>query len=205
MSHDRGCSCGLDKGEYHLCTRTDCLRRPTLASMFPYSMDDVIKDGKPDMSDSKSPANSRQVGGSHYASSLQHWDLIVDHDIGYLEGCATKYVSRHRKKHGVQDLEKALHFVDKLIEAIESDKRYAPTQRARPTPEKLLLFAQANELNATEALVVYHLCTYSTKAHVEAARQGIQRLINESPAFKLRSVTTEQESPRGFNAAEDGA
>ena len=57
-----------------------------------------------------------ELGGDHYRSEFQHWDLIEQNGIGYLEGCASKYVTRWRKKNGVQDLEKALHYVEKLQE-----------------------------------------------------------------------------------------
>lgn len=61
-------------------------------------------------------ANAMQVGGNHYAGSYQHWDFVADLKLGYFEGQVTKYVSRWRKKNGVQDLEKALHFLTKLTE-----------------------------------------------------------------------------------------
>jgi hypothetical protein len=35
---------------------------------------------------------------------------------GYFVGCATKYVERYHLKNGKQDLEKAMHFLQKLIE-----------------------------------------------------------------------------------------
>ena len=63
-------------------------------------------------------ANKMQVGGEHYASEYQHWDFVQDALCGlYLEGQITKYVSRWRKKNGVQDLQKALHFTNKLRES----------------------------------------------------------------------------------------
>lgn len=61
-------------------------------------------------------ANERQVGGSHYAKPIQHWDFVVANNIPYLEAQIMKYVFRHREKNGVQDLEKASHFLEKLIE-----------------------------------------------------------------------------------------
>lgn len=68
-------------------------------------------------------ANEMQVGGDHYkaSSGLQHWDLIDTYEVGYLEGCATKYLSRFRKKAGAVDLRKALHYVTKLLEVRERD------------------------------------------------------------------------------------
>ena len=37
-------------------------------------------------------------------------------NLGYLEGTAIKYLTRFRKKNGVEDLKKAIHFIEKLIE-----------------------------------------------------------------------------------------
>jgi hypothetical protein len=61
-------------------------------------------------------ANDKQVGGSHYKTNIEPWDAITDWGLGYLDGSAVKYLSRWHKKGGVQDLEKAVHFLQKLIE-----------------------------------------------------------------------------------------
>ncbi len=63
-------------------------------------------------------ANDRQVGGKHYQKGgEQHWDRIYRlHGPGYFVGCATKYIERYQDKNGKQDLEKAIHFIQKLIE-----------------------------------------------------------------------------------------
>jgi hypothetical protein len=64
-----------------------------------------------------STANSRQPGGDHYMKkAIQPWDFISSNDIGFLEGNVIKYVSRWKDKGGVQDLEKAKHYLEKLIE-----------------------------------------------------------------------------------------
>ncbi|CAN0296744.1 unnamed protein product, partial [Chrysoparadoxa australica] len=51
-----------------------------------------------------------QVGGNHYETEdgYEHWDWVVDGEIGYLAGNATKYISRWRKKNGLLDLQKAI-------------------------------------------------------------------------------------------------
>lgn len=69
----------------------------------------------------KSLANSRQVGGDHYKKGgEEHWDRIWRlYGRGYFVGCITKYVERYHLKNGLQDLEKAKHFLEKLIELEE--------------------------------------------------------------------------------------
>ena len=67
-------------------------------------------------------ANETQVGGNHYKQFLyETWDVILDWDLGYLDGNAVKYLSRWRHKGGVQDLKKAAHYIQKLIEVEEAN------------------------------------------------------------------------------------
>ena len=64
-----------------------------------------------------STANEIQVGGQHYKDkTIQPWDFIAANQLGYFEGNIVKYVSRWRDKGGVDDLRKARHYLDKLIE-----------------------------------------------------------------------------------------
>jgi hypothetical protein len=70
-----------------------------------------------------SKANKIQVGGNHYREkAIQPWDFIVANNIGFLDGNVIKYVARYRSKNGVQDLLKARHYLDKLIE-VETKRR----------------------------------------------------------------------------------
>lgn len=63
-------------------------------------------------------ALARQEGGGHYkAMAIQPFEYIHANGIGFAEGCVIKYVSRWRAKGGVEDLKKARHFLDLLIEA----------------------------------------------------------------------------------------
>lgn len=64
-------------------------------------------------------ANERQVGGEHYRTAIQPWDFITANGLGYLEGNIIKYVARHKQKGGVEDLKKAKHYLEKLIEISE--------------------------------------------------------------------------------------
>jgi hypothetical protein len=62
-------------------------------------------------------ANEKQVGGSHYkGKGIQPWDYIAANNIPYFEGNIIKYVSRWRDKGGIDDLRKAGHYLEKLIE-----------------------------------------------------------------------------------------
>lgn len=71
---------------------------------------------------STTSANNRQVGGDHYKKmKIQPWDLFgsifnLDEQIGFYLGNVYKYLMRYDSKNGIQDLEKAKHYLEKLIE-----------------------------------------------------------------------------------------
>lgn len=68
-----------------------------------------------------STANEIQIGGDHYrGKTIQPWDFIAANQLGYFEGNIVKYVSRWKDKGGVNDLKKARHYLDKLIELSET-------------------------------------------------------------------------------------
>ena len=58
----------------------------------------------------------KQVGGDHYLKAIQPWDIIRAWDLNYWEGNIVKYVLRHQGKGKVEDLEKAKHYLEYLIE-----------------------------------------------------------------------------------------
>ena len=65
--------------------------------------------------------NQIQIGGSHYIkNAIQPWDYmesVMSHEgfEAYLQGNVIKYISRYKAKNGVQDLQKAQHYLAKLI------------------------------------------------------------------------------------------
>lgn len=67
--------------------------------------------------ETKPAVDTRQVGGNHYTTlDIQPWEVIERNKLGFFEGNALKYILRFRAKGGVEDLEKARHYLDKLIE-----------------------------------------------------------------------------------------
>jgi hypothetical protein len=60
----------------------------------------------------KMSALDTQTGGKHYKQFIiQPVEFIVKNDIDFLEGNIIKYVCRHRAKNGLEDLEKAEHYI----------------------------------------------------------------------------------------------
>ena len=59
----------------------------------------------------------KQIGGNHYQKyKIQPSKFVVENKLLYPEGCVIKYVVRHQDKGGKQDLEKAKHMIDMIIE-----------------------------------------------------------------------------------------
>jgi hypothetical protein len=67
-------------------------------------------------------ANEKQVAGTHYKSTIEHWDYVVANDLDYFQGQITKYVTRWKNKNGITDLLKAQHFLEKYIEVVNANQ-----------------------------------------------------------------------------------
>jgi hypothetical protein len=62
-------------------------------------------------------ALKEQIGGEHYKSlSIQPIEFITANNIPFIEGNVIKYVCRHKQKNGIQDIDKAIHYLNLLKE-----------------------------------------------------------------------------------------
>jgi|TARA_Y100000296_G_C5098076_1_gene218417 hypothetical protein len=58
-----------------------------------------------------------QEGGNHYKNmKIQPLEYTLANELGFCEGNIIKYVSRHKSKNGIEDLKKARHYINLLIE-----------------------------------------------------------------------------------------
>ena len=65
----------------------------------------------------------KQIGGNHYKKyKIQPIEFILKNNIGFCEANIIKYVLRFKEKGGVQDLEKAKHYIELLIDSSKSSK-----------------------------------------------------------------------------------
>jgi len=122
--------------------------------------------------------NDRQVAGSHYAAggTAQHWDYAIQAlNNRYLEGQITKYVMRHRKKNGKQDLEKAMHFLDKLDESYRLGFVGPPVTYY---PFNVHALVVNNGLNTDEAYIVNLMVRWNGPALDEVRRRIGQLMVN---------------------------
>ena len=105
-----------------------------------------------------SDPNSRQVGGDHYVSQFQHWDFVKLANMPYLEAQVLRYVTR--EKNGLEDIQKALHFCEKLIAERERNETMADQYSAE------------NQLSDSERMVVL----YAVRGDLFGMRQVLEGL-----------------------------
>ena len=68
------------------------------------------------MDDTGKTVKDQQVAGTHYQRAIQPWDIISEWGLDFWEGNVLKYLLRWKHKDGVQDLKKAKHYLEYLIE-----------------------------------------------------------------------------------------
>ena len=62
-------------------------------------------------------AKDTQVGGNHYKDfAIQPTEFITLNNIGFIEGNVIKYVCRHKQKNKAEDIKKAIHYLQLLLE-----------------------------------------------------------------------------------------
>jgi len=67
---------------------------------------------------------TRQVGGDHYkkqGATMQPWAIIDAWGLDFYAGNVLKYLLRHQYKDGVEDLKKARHYLDRMIEKYDEN------------------------------------------------------------------------------------
>ena len=71
----------------------------------------------------------KQHGGSHYQKfKIQPSKFVVENELLFPEGSVIKYICRHPYKNGKEDLLKAIHFIEMIIERDYKD----PDPMAKP-------------------------------------------------------------------------
>ena len=75
-------------------------------------------------------AYKKQIGGSHYKDMvIQPSTFINENRLLFAEGNAIKYICRHNAKNGKEDLEKAKHYIDMIIERDYSQTEENPLDK----------------------------------------------------------------------------
>lgn len=99
MKHDQNCIC------------TYCVSRNT-------PTEERLRSLRDEGERVRSPsAISAQVAGEHYRNmAIQPVEFIYKNGLGFCEGSAIAYICRHRQKNKAEDIKKAIHFLQLLLE-----------------------------------------------------------------------------------------
>jgi len=74
-------------------------------------------------------AYKKQIGGSHYKSMvMQPSEFINKNRLQFAEGSAIKYICRHSAKGKEEDIKKAIHYLEMILERDYSDKKESWTE-----------------------------------------------------------------------------
>ena len=75
---------------------------------------------------------NKQIGGTHYRKmKIQPSKFVIENELLFPEGSVIKYICRHRFKNGKEDLLKAIHFIEMIIE-----RDYSKTETKNPLDKK---------------------------------------------------------------------
>jgi hypothetical protein len=129
---------------------------------------------------------ANDISPDHYAGSYQVWDFVIKIPLGYLEGNTVKYVTRWRKKDGMKDLEKAMHYLEKLIE--NKDLPISPYHNLTDPQvvTEIKAFASANDLTTLEVDFLVCIC----QGYLDEAHTTLSIIIEQAKTdlFKAHTV-----------------
>jgi len=141
-------------------------------------------------------ANDHQVGGAHYKKNhFQPWDWDK-YGVGYYECNVIKYITRWRDKNGLEDLQKARHYVLKLI---EEHKVFGRMNRCASTKvftyELCDDYQKAWKLDTTESAIFQTMLRWRDERLLGQAVGWIQELIDGNPASNVRATNQVDREP----------
>lgn len=136
----------------------------------------------------------KQVGGSHYKSKgIQHTTFCQRNRIPWNESAAIKYLTRWRRKNGLQDLEKAKHYMEFAAQEEYLLREEAGLQELRDMdpkkfPVSIKTFLADNEVGKAESEIITLLLHHQVKlgeATILDAIKKLGKLIKENQDYAL--------------------
>lgn len=137
--------------------------------------------------------NDKQVGGDHYkgiAVDVIRFCLI--HNIEFSMGSAFKYIVRWRKKNGIEDLEKALHYLNCIL--FDRMERNPNGNNIDPVLDFEIeiirsWLAQFKGLSPLEIMVIERVWEYKCSGEIQNLKSAIRLLGNVIQAIKEGKIS----------------
>lgn len=126
-------------------------------------------------------ATDIQIGGKHYKDlPIQPVQFIQANNMGFCEGNVVKYITRWRMKNGMEDLRKAAHYLDLIIDdapALAAIRKGSSVIKPKITAYQ---YITENGLQGFEAAVIRWVYFWSHNRQIEnleIARSQAAKLI----------------------------
>lgn len=118
--------------------------------------------------------DKKQVGGDHYAKRhITPWHIIDEYGLDFYAGNALKYLLRSKDKGGLEDLKKAAHYIEKMIELREKKE---PEKQEKPEPCELgCIYPHGPKQSDCYAVVGCNSCGYRMTLSSDYAEEVRQR------------------------------
>lgn len=127
-----------------------------------------------------------QVGGGHYKTlKIQPVELIMSNHLGYCEGAVVKYLTRWRDKGGIEDVRKAAHFVQILMEDRDYQHRLEDRAKAMPVSAPIdgAEYCIANDIGGPSRMAIQLIVLF--------AHRGWSSLLEQAAAWIDDIITLE--------------
>lgn len=143
----------------------------------------------------------QQVGGKHYGGGkFQHWDFVLQTGQDYLSSVATKYLCRWRDKGGIQDVQKGISYVDKMLGALSVGEMAWPLPIDQAKARVLWpLYLETYQMDDLEREATYELIFAERIESLIHARQTMLQIIaKEVFSWPELSFVTSKIKPDGW-------
>lgn len=76
----------------------------------------------------------KQIGGNHYIEfKIQPIDFILNNNLSFCQGNVIKYICRYKYKNHIEDLDKAIHYIEIMKKEEEKKKRKRKKYNKKPS------------------------------------------------------------------------
>ena len=116
-----------------------------------------------------------EVGGSHYDMPYPPIRLIEELDLPFAEGCILKYLVRYKQKNGLEDLKKALSYIDLILKYRENY-----IIRQYDIRDYLIDFFTANNITDSNIrTAISNICEMNNRDNLIFTKNCINELMKE--------------------------
>jgi hypothetical protein len=130
--------------------------------------------------------------------------MSIDFGNRYLESQVSKYLTRWRKKNGLQDLEKAQHFLLKLIEAAATRAVLPVTKLPPRWLDSMDTYAIANDLDVDQKAIICTVHTWTSTTELHSIRLRLDAYVARQRSAQAEGKLSVEPLASAVEATQDG-